>query len=128
MRLVRVHGVDRLSVDDVEVPSTGPNDVVLRIAACGICGSDLGCARYGMLRRGNQPFPLGHEAAGTIEAVGSNVEGITPGMRVLLNPAGSMDNVIGNGGSEGAFCDLLLVRNAKLGEHLLPIPDTMPMT
>jgi hypothetical protein len=39
----------------------------------------------------------------------------------------AMDNVIGNGGTEGAFGDLLLIRGAKLGEHVLPIPDGLPM-
>jgi 2-desacetyl-2-hydroxyethyl bacteriochlorophyllide A dehydrogenase len=127
MRLVRIHGVDHLSIDHVDTPKPGPDDILLKIAACGICGTDVGFVRYGYLRPGGEPLPLGHEAAGTVFAVGSKVRGITVGQRVLLNPAGAMDNVIGNGGSEGAFGDLLLIRGAKLGEHVLPIPDGLPM-
>ena len=38
---------------------------------------------------------------------------------------GNADNIIGNGGSEGAFADYLLIRNAELGKHVLAMPDAM---
>jgi threonine dehydrogenase-like Zn-dependent dehydrogenase len=97
--------------------------VVVKIAACGICGSDVHYVRHGFLRPNGQPFPLGHEASGIVEAIGAEVRGITRGMRVFINPDPGDGNVIGNGGTEGAFADKLLVRNATLGESLLPIPD-----
>jgi (R,R)-butanediol dehydrogenase/meso-butanediol dehydrogenase/diacetyl reductase len=127
MHLVRIHGVDTLSIDTVPEPNPGPHDIVVKIAACGICGSDLSYAKYGWRRADGEPFPLGHEAAGTVVTVGAAVEGIKLGMRVLVDPTAEAGNVIGNGGTEGAFCDLLLLRNAKLGRHVLQIPDNMPM-
>ena len=128
MRLVRIHGANQVSLDEVADPKPGPGDVVLKIGACGICGSDVSYVKNGWLRPGGEPFPLGHEAAGTVIAVGSEVKGIKPGLRAALNPAGAMDSVIGNGGAEGALGNLLLVRDAEIGKDLLPIPDDMPMS
>jgi threonine dehydrogenase-like Zn-dependent dehydrogenase len=126
MRLVRIHGPDQLSVDTVPDPVCGPNDVIVKIAACGICGSDISYVRYGWKLPNGDPFPLGHEAAGTIVTVGANVQNIAPGMRVLVDPTGEEGNVIGNMGTEGAFCDFLLVRNARLGRHVRLMPEHMP--
>ena len=72
-----------LTVVDVPVPEPGPNDVLVRVEACGICLSDV------HLIDGSLPGPLpvvtpGHESAGTVEAVGSLVGGWRPGDRVLM--------------------------------------------
>lgn len=123
MKLVRVHGANRFSIDEVPMPNPGPCDVVVKVGACGICGSDIHYVRNGFLRPGGEPLPLGHEAAGVVESVGSEVAGITPGMRVFINPDPGDGNVMGNGGTEGAFGPQVLIRNAVLGETLLPIPD-----
>lgn len=127
MRLVRIHGIDDVRIDTVPPPSPGPRDIVVRIGACGICGSDLTYARTGRLRHDGVPFPLGHEAAGVVETVGAEVVGIRPGLRVLVDPTAPDGNVIGNGGTEGAFTDLLLLRDATLGRHVLPVPDGMTL-
>jgi threonine dehydrogenase-like Zn-dependent dehydrogenase len=71
-------------------------------------------------------MPLGHEVAGVVESVGAEVSHLKPGARVVLNPTAS-GNMIGNGGAEGGFTHLLLVRNAADGRSLFPIPDGMPM-
>ena len=75
-------GVDApISVEDVEPIPPGPRDVVLRIGASGVCHSDLS------LVDGTLPFPppaiLGHEGAGTVEAVGSEVTSVRVGDRVI---------------------------------------------
>lgn len=123
MKLIRVHGANNVRLDDVPAPNPGPRDVMVRVGACGICGSDVHYIRHGWTLPGGEPMPLGHEAAGTVDTVGAEVRGIQPGMRVLINPTGEAGNVIGNMGTEGAFGELILIRNAKLGQHLLPIPD-----
>lgn len=126
MKAVSIHGPDDVRIDNLPTPTPGPTDVLLKLDACGICGSDLSFARHGYLRECGQPWPLGHEAAGTIVATGSQVDqNLTVGLRTVINPMGTHDNIIGNGGSEGAFADYLLIRNARLGQHLLPIPDGM---
>ncbi|OAN56244.1 zinc-dependent alcohol dehydrogenase [Sphingobium sp. TCM1] len=123
MKAVYIHGPGDVRVDERPVPACGERDVLLRIDACGICGSDLSFAKYGFLRGDGEPWPLGHEAAGTVVGAGAAVEGIKVGQRVVVNPAAAYDNVIGNGGSEGAFADYLLIRDARLGQHLLPLSD-----
>lgn len=71
-----------LRIADIELPEPGPGQVRVRIAATGVCHSDLSLAR-GTLR---QPVPavLGHEAAGTVVSVGEGVTGMAPGDRVVL--------------------------------------------
>lgn len=123
MKLIRVHGPGHYALDDVPMPNAGPRDVVVRIGACGICGSDVHFVKWGMTRADGEPMPLGHEAAGIVETVGTDVAGIEPGMRVFLNPETHDHQWIGNGAAEGAFTDRVLIRNARLGETLLPIPD-----
>ena len=125
MKLVQVHGPNKFSIDDVSAPNPGPRDVVVKIAACGICGSDVHYVRNGMLRPGGAPWPLGHEASGVVETVGAEVAGLAPGMRVFINPIGENGDVMGNGGTEGAFGDKVLLRNAVLGKTLLPLPDSL---
>jgi S-(hydroxymethyl)glutathione dehydrogenase / alcohol dehydrogenase len=72
-----------LEITEIELPEPGPGQVRVRIAAAGVCHSDLSLSN-GTLR---QPVPavLGHEGAGTVIAVGEGVTGIAPGDRVVLN-------------------------------------------
>jgi S-(hydroxymethyl)glutathione dehydrogenase/alcohol dehydrogenase len=74
-----------LAVEDVEALDPGPHDVVVRIEATGLCGTDL------HLLRGSLPHPapavMGHEAAGCVEAVGSAVARVRVGDRVVASPA-----------------------------------------
>lgn len=71
-----------LRVADIDLPEPGPGQVRVRVAATGVCHSDLSLAR-GALR---QPVPavLGHESAGTVVSVGEGVTGIAPEDRVVL--------------------------------------------
>jgi S-(hydroxymethyl)glutathione dehydrogenase/alcohol dehydrogenase len=76
-----------LVVTDIDLPDPGPGQVRVRLAAAGVCHSDLSLAT-GTLR---QPVPavLGHEGAGTVVAVGDAVTGVVVGDRVVLNWAPS---------------------------------------
>lgn len=128
MLQVRIHGPDDVRLDEVPEPVAGPRDAIVRVASCGICGSDLSYIRMGGLSGPTrEPMPIGHELSGVIEAVGEEVEGLVPGDRVALdpsNPAGGP--VIGNGGSEGGFAPLLLVRDVASARRLYKLPDSMP--
>ncbi len=57
--------------EDVPEPAIGPEDVLIRVRACGICGSDVH-GRDGSTGRRRPPIVMGHEAAGVIHAVGSS--------------------------------------------------------
>ncbi|MFV0495654.1 S-(hydroxymethyl)mycothiol dehydrogenase [Mycobacterium sp.] len=68
---------------DIVIPDPGPGEVVVKIAACGVCHTDLTYREGGI--NDEYPFLLGHEAAGTVEAVGPGVANVAPGDFVILN-------------------------------------------
>ena len=74
-----------LRIEEIEVDAPGPNEVALRTAACGVCHSDL------HIVDGDMPWTsatvMGHEAAGTVTAVGSAVTYVKPGDRVVACPS-----------------------------------------
>jgi len=122
MRLLKIHGVNDVRLDSYDRPAAGPNDVVVKMKACGICGSDLSYIKIGGIPLPGTITALGHEGAGEIMEVGSDVKGIAVGQRVVVNPMQTPSN-IGSGGPEGAFTEELLVREATLGASILAIPE-----
>jgi (R,R)-butanediol dehydrogenase/meso-butanediol dehydrogenase/diacetyl reductase len=126
MRVLNIHGVDDMRLDPIEAPRPGKSDVVIKVKACGVCGSDLSYVKLGGIhRKPGGVTPIGHEAAGEIVVVGSDVKGVSVGQRVVINPM-MTPSYIGSGGPEGAFTEELLVRDARVGDSLLPIPDDLP--
>lgn len=125
MKLARIHGPNDVRLDEVPEPRCGPDDAILEVAACGICGSDVGYAKIGGIQtRSDTPIPIGHELAGVVAELGANVRGVRVGQRVALHP-GAAGFGLGNGGPEGGFTTRLLVRGAAQGKSLFPIPDSM---
>jgi threonine dehydrogenase-like Zn-dependent dehydrogenase len=126
MLQLRLHAPNDLRLDDLPAPEPGPRDAVLRVQACGICGSDLGYVQLGGLAGpGPEPMRLGHEFSAVVARVGSEVRTVEPGRRVVVNPLAGGNN-IGNGGDAGAFSPEVLVRNVDSGGVLFPIPDDLP--
>ena len=83
MKAAVLREVDRpLEVEDVELDAPGPREVVVRTGATGVCHSDLHYVegKYFM----EMPAVLGHEAAGTVDAVGEHVSYVKPGDRVIM--------------------------------------------
>src|SRR6476620_2316462 len=78
----RSKGAD-VEVVDVVVPDPGPGEAVVAIKTCGVCHTDLHYRAGGI--NDEFPFLLGHEAAGTVEAVGDGVTDVAPGDFVILN-------------------------------------------
>jgi S-(hydroxymethyl)glutathione dehydrogenase/alcohol dehydrogenase len=70
-------------VGDIDLRDLGPADVLVRIAAAGVCHSDLSLAT-GVLAQ-SMPAVLGHEGSGTVERVGDDVTRVAPGDHVVLN-------------------------------------------
>ncbi|HXG76021.1 MAG TPA: alcohol dehydrogenase catalytic domain-containing protein, partial [Gaiellaceae bacterium] len=75
------------TVEELELAGPGPHDVVVRMAAVGICGTDLHSVRGDFLRP--TPMVLGHEGAGIVEAVGEAVTRVAPGEEVVISWAPS---------------------------------------
>ena len=80
--IARSKGAD-VELVDVVVPDPGPGEVVVQVRACGVCHTDLHYREGGI--NDEFPFLLGHEAAGTVEAVGDDVTAVAPGDFVILN-------------------------------------------
>lgn len=109
MKVAVIHGPGDLRLDDAERPSAGPADVVIKVAAAGICGTDLHFRNMGA--RHARPMPLGHEFAGEIVEVGSQVASWKAGDRVAYNSYNSPADV-GRGGECGGFSDYVVLRDA----------------
>ena len=121
-RLLTIHDVNDVRLDPYTRPEAGPADVVVRMKACGICGSDLSYIKNGGIPTPGTRTALGHEGAGEILHVGEAVSGLRVGQPVIVNPMNT-PSYIGSGGPEGAFTEELLVREARLGDSILPIPE-----
>lgn len=81
MRAARIFEDLSLRVDEVEVPAPGPGQVLVRIQAAGVCGTDLHILD-GMIKPDPYPMTIGHEAAGVVEA--SEGTALSPGDRVAV--------------------------------------------
>ena len=88
MKAAVLHAADDLRVEEVPVPIPGPDDVLVRVRACGICASDVHYFVHGRIGTYvvEQPMILGHELAGDVVAAGANVSRPTIGTRVALEP------------------------------------------
>jgi len=93
MKAAVFHGPERpLTIEDLPTPSPGPNQVRVKVAACGVCHTDLHYIDHGTPTFKTPPLVLGHEVSGTIDALGSDVgngaggtgAGLELGDRVLL--------------------------------------------
>jgi len=125
MKQITVYGPNDWRLDDIPDPIPGPRDALVRIAACGICGTDLSYVRMGGLT-GN-PMALGHEVAGVVEWIGADVVGVGVGDRVIVCPSGGEGGPLGSGAAEGGLTPLLLVRGAANGRRLFRVPDGMSL-
>ncbi len=126
MRVVNIHGINDVRLDPAAAVQPGTTDILVKIEACGVCGTDLTFIKGGGAGpHAPVPMPLGHEAAGEVVSVGAAVADIEVGQRVVINPMGNLTNIIGNGGTEGAFTERLLVRDAQIGRNVLQIPDNV---
>lgn len=84
MKALLLSQYKHLEVADVPQPSPGEGEVLVRVAACGICGSDVH-GYDGSSGRRIPPIVMGHEAAGTIAALGNGVQGFGKGDRVTFD-------------------------------------------
>ena len=82
MRAAVLHAVNDLRVQEVPVPTPGAGEVLVRVAVCGVCGSDATEYSRGPVLT-VMPVTLGHEFVGTVEAVGSGVTTLAVGATVV---------------------------------------------
>src|SRR5436190_9308642 len=82
MRAVVYRGVNDLRVETVPVPRIGASELLVQVAACGVCPTDIKKIHYGTVP---PPRVFGHETSGTIVRVGARVRGFSVGERVALH-------------------------------------------
>ncbi len=126
MKQIMLHGANDWRLDDVPDAEPGPRDALVRVAACGICGTDVSYVHMGLIP--GHPIPLGHEMAGVVEWVGGEVAHVAVGDRVIVCPSDLGSGTMGTGGSQGGLTPLLHVPEVATGRRLFPVPDGMPLT
>jgi L-iditol 2-dehydrogenase len=143
MRAAVYRGVNDVRVETVPVPAIGPGEVLIRVAACGVCGTDLKKIHTGSH---SAPRIFGHETAGTIAAIGEGVRGFAVGDRVMVFhhiPCGQcyycrkktiaqcqvykkVGCTAGFEPSGGGFAEYVRVMDWIVERGLLKIPDGVP--
>lgn len=85
MKAAVFHGPNQpLRIEDVPTPKPGAGEILVRVAACGVCHTDLHYIDHGVPTFKKPPLILGHEASGTVAALGAGVANFKEGDRVLL--------------------------------------------
>jgi (R,R)-butanediol dehydrogenase/meso-butanediol dehydrogenase/diacetyl reductase len=84
MKAAVFKGIESIDVEDVPEPEAGPEDLVVEVSACGICGSDLHTYQHGSFVQPGQI--MGHEFSGRVVEAGPDVQGLAVGDRVTAVP------------------------------------------
>ncbi len=82
MQAVVYRGPNDLQVETLPVPKIGPKEILVRVAVCGVCPTDIKKIHYGTV---TPPRVFGHETAGTVVRTGALVRGFRAGDRVALH-------------------------------------------
>ena len=116
MKALLLKNYKDLSLVDFPMPEVGPDDVLVRVKACGICGSDVH-GFDGSTGRRIPPLVMGHEAAGEVAAAGANVKDFEPGDRVTFDSTVSCGRCFFCGRGEINLCDNRQVLGVSCGDY-----------
>ena len=86
MKAARLYGVEDIRVEEIPIPEIQSDEILLRVRAAFICGTDVRFYKSGKPNDGDRPLIAGHEIAGVIEQVGADVRGYHIGQRVGVAP------------------------------------------
>jgi 2-desacetyl-2-hydroxyethyl bacteriochlorophyllide A dehydrogenase len=125
MKVAVLHGPEDLRLDDAQRPVAGPKDLVIKVAAAGICGTDLHFRHMGP--RFDRPMALGHEYAGEVVEVGPEVTSWKVGDRVAYNSNNAPADM-GRGGECGGFSEYVVLRDIEnQPKALCRVPETVSL-
>ena len=139
MKAAVYHGVQDIGIEDVPEPKIEPGAVIMKVHACGICGSDIHSYQRGP-RGGRTDLIPGHEFSGDIVEVGAGITGVKKGDRVVAMSGRSCgecywcktgeftrcSNLTMVGlGIPGAFAEYVLVPNFSLGLYAAKLPANL---
>lgn len=80
MRIAKLEGARQFSIEEQPMPAPAPDEVLVKVAACGVCTSELDV--WAGSATASFPLYLGHEVSGTVEELGADVTTLSPGDRV----------------------------------------------
>ncbi|MFT8592899.1 MAG: zinc-binding dehydrogenase [Bifidobacterium sp.] len=126
MKSVYVTGPDINSWKEIPQPSPSRHEVLLKMKACGICGSDAFYTHIGGIPPRQGATPLGHEPAAEVAEIGSGVKGIEVGDHVVIDTMAFTDGLLGSGGAQGALSEYVLVKDFEPGKQLRVIDRAVP--
>lgn len=138
MKAALVYGPGDVRVEEVEVPSIQSDELLVKVKACGICGTDLHVYRTGKDRLSEPPILLGHEFSGEVVQIGADVQDVGVGDKVVgvgfrscgvcrwcqRGESSACTAVRSPGaGLDGAFAEYVVVPHTVPGFGLFQIPD-----
>ncbi|MBI4716946.1 MAG: zinc-binding dehydrogenase [Planctomycetes bacterium] len=127
-----------LRIEEVPRPVAGPREVLVKVAACGVCHTDLHYLEHGVPTFKKPPVILGHEASGVVEEIGAEASTVKVGQRVLIPavltcgycPAcrAGRENICANmtmlgNHIDGAYAEYVAVP----AKDVLPLPASVPL-
>ncbi len=116
MKALLLTDYKQLELTDIPQPEIGPDDVLIQVRACGICGSDIH-GWDGSSGRRIPPLVMGHEASGIIAAVGSDVTDFVEGDRVTFDSMVSCGDCWYCRRGESNLCDHRMVLGVSCGDY-----------
>lgn len=129
-----------IRVETVDKPEAGVGEIVIKVKACGICGSDLHVYKTGVFSSFGTPRVMGHEFSGEVVALGAGVEEIKMCDRVTAagyrpcgecygcrrgQPGRCTSKLVVGYQLDGGLAEYVLVPNAKLGKSVFMIPSSL---
>ncbi|EXX91651.1 alcohol dehydrogenase [Paenibacillus darwinianus] len=139
MKAAIMHSTREIRIEELPVPQIGPDEVLIKVIAVGICGSDLHYYSHGRIGKYvvDKPFILGHECAGDVAAVGADVRRFAVGDRVAVEPGVTCGRCaackegrynlcpdvefLATPPFDGAFVQYIKIRE----DFVFPIPDSL---
>lgn len=128
MKSIQVTAPGVISWVEIPKPEAGADDVLLKMKACGICGSDSMYTEHGGIPPRHGCTPLGHEAAAEVIAIGANLKSpdIEVGDHVVINTMALKDGNLGSGGAQGGLSESVVIYGYEPGKQLKKIPKHIP--
>ncbi len=135
MKVAKYYGAGDIRIEEMSVPGPGPGEIVMRIRASGICGSDV----MHWYRQGRGPVVLGHEIGGEVSAVGDGVTAYKVGDRVSAShhvPCNTCryclkghhtvcDTLRSTNFHPGGFSEYVLLPSINVDRGVYPLPQGM---
>ena len=139
MKAAVFHGSDvGMKIEDIPVPKIGAHDILVKVAACGVCHTDLHYIEHGVPTFKKPPVVLGHEASGVVEEVGGEVKHLAKGQRVLIPAVLTCGKcMFCRMGRENICADMTMLGNHINGAYaeyvavpakdILDLPESIPL-